>query len=134
MKPILVENFGKDHWSLMAYFETCCVDDRGKIDGRRMRCNIKRHPMLYVTVFPGGTDHKWDPKYGTIAKDKVHSQHDDWDCFDDLVAAGFVKLATTLVNPVVAMTDRGVIIAAQLRRHKASGRNFHSFVLEVALT
>lgn len=32
--------FGKDHWSLLAYVETCCVDGQdgiGTLDRRRLR-------------------------------------------------------------------------------------------------
>lgn len=56
--------FGKDHWSLLAYVETCCVDGQdgiGTLDRRRLRCNENNHPLLKGAYSPTG----WQPSYST---------------------------------------------------------------------
>lgn len=121
---VFATQFGKDHWSLLAYLETCCVDLSGEVDKRRMRCNGEEHPMLNVNGF------EWDPKHGTRTKGGVLPNHDDWHCLDDLIAAGYVDLVGTMTNPVVALTTRGATMAEQLRRHKMAGGHFHSFLDE----
>ena len=39
-----VSQFGKDHWSTFAYIETRCVDRKGRLEKRNMRCDVDRHP------------------------------------------------------------------------------------------
>ena len=67
--------WGKDHVSLLAYIETCCVDKcpdkmnpvpvrtdgtRGQVSYVRMRVNERRHPMHKVTTATGSI-HRWKP-------------------------------------------------------------------------
>lgn len=131
---VTVDRFGKDHWSLLAYVETLCVDSLkgiGTIDHRRMRCNIKTHPALrsgVVLSSPG-----WKSEWGTqlkgyifTSKDNFLPQHDDWDCLDDLDTAGFIE-TLSLVNGFVTMTGKGNKTAAQLREHKTKGGRFANF-------
>lgn len=141
-----IEKFGKDHWSLLAYVEHCCVNGRdgfGEIDRRRVRCNPTAHPTL-VGIY--SNDVQWKLNYSTrlagffdfdersdtekaIAAGLQLRDHDDWDCLDDLEAAGYVEVFS-LVNGFVKMTKNGLGIAAKLRAHKAGGGQFAGFRLE----
>ena len=132
MKTVPVPRFGKDHWSLLAYVETRCVDsigNTGTLDPLRMRCNPKRHPMMAVSRFG---ERKWEPTYGTRLRMTRTGRvpqlrtHDDWDCLEDLDAAGLVEVVS-LVNGFVRMTSSGLKIAATLRAHKAEGGVFATF-------
>lgn len=127
-------DFGKDHWSLLAYVETCCVNGNGGIgtlDGRRMRCHTERHPLLCEGNL------NWKPSYGTRLSrywpngttpdpTRLLEHHDDYDCLDDLVHAGLVTIHS-LVNRLVTMTPVGLHVSAALRAHKANGHPFATF-------
>lgn len=54
--------------------------------------------------------------------------HDDWDCLEDLEAAGFVWIIS-LINGFVRMTDLGAEVVQKLRNHKHNGGVFGNFVL-----
>lgn len=119
-----LEQFGKDHWSTFAYAECCCVDNRGRLDNRRLRINEGKRPIKSNGL-------GWDPRYGTMVKDGSipDSAHDDIDCLDDLERAGLIEQIGTLINPVVKLTKRGMRVAAKLREHKATGGQFATFPL-----
>ena len=119
-----VERWGKDHWSALAYVECCAVDNKGMLDNRRMRCDIDRHPgLVYYTGRVSG-----DRKYPTLlAGGDELPDHDDWDCLDDLEAAGFIEQRGTGIHPVIVMTELGNKAVAALRQHKAQGGNFSVF-------
>lgn len=123
-KHVPIEKFGKDHWSTFAYAECRIVDNDGLPDLNHMRCDIDRHPGLGRARWGGG-DRK---KYPTILRggEKL-DDHDDWDCIDDLVAAGLLTIHGTGIHPVWAMTEKGWQVAALLRQHKAKGKNFSEF-------
>jgi len=121
-----IEQFGKDHWGTFAYIECLCVDGKGEPDHRRMRTDIDRHPGLtnwHPMVTPD-----LSKKYPTRLKGMVElPDHDDWDCAEDLEAAGLVENIGTGINPKYKMTEKGFTIAALLRKHKASGGWFSNF-------
>jgi hypothetical protein len=130
-----MEQWGHDHWSTLAYLETCAVDDRGIISNAHMRCNSRLHrAFVYITglgtVIEGA-------QYPTRLKDnKALENHDDWSCLEDMVKAGLltaeyqVRYSRIFGNSVarVHLTPLGIDLAAQLRTHKASGASFTTFV------
>lgn len=136
--PQSVSSFGKDHWSLMAYVESCCVDGKdgvGQLALARMRTNEVTHPLLAVN----GPMCKWQPTWGTrlfgfFAAEQGSPEraalqltaHDDWDCLDDLAAAGFVEILS-MANGAVRMLPAGLKVSAALREHKATGGMFAHF-------
>jgi hypothetical protein len=97
----------------------------GKIERSRMRVDIDRHPLLSHPV-----RHCMEGcKYPTRLKDSVELEdHDDWDCLDDLEAAGLLEIRS-LVNGCVKLTDRGKDVAGKLRSHLAGGGRLAGFVL-----
>lgn len=131
---------------MLAYVESCCVDGRdgvGTLDRRRVRCNANTHPMLSAELDVAGMG--WKLSYSTrlagffdfaersdpekaIAAGLQLRDHDDWDCLDDLEAAGYVE-TLSLVNGFVKMTPLGCEVAAKLRAHKAEGGHFAGFRL-----
>ena len=135
--------FGKDHWSLLAYVEHCCVNSRdgiGQIDYRRVRCNPARHPtqcgvyaqdILWKTGFStrlkgfcAFTDRN-DAETAIAAGLQIRD-HDDWDCLEDLETAGYIEVLS-MTNGRIQMTTRGNAVASQLRSHKTSGGLFGTF-------
>jgi hypothetical protein len=117
-KPIPMEEFGKDHWSTFAYVETLVVE--GEQPRReRMRCDANRHPQFAHGEFKD--------KFPTRTKKGEVKNHDDWDCLDDCELVGLVENTGTNLHRVYNLTTLGWSVASQLRQHKASGGNFHSF-------
>lgn len=135
--PIPASEFGKDHWSLLAYVESRCVNHAGALDRSQMRCNPERRPLLASRHH---VSRGWNPSWGTRLRrhfDKKDPSrqipwHDDWDVLDDLEAAGLVEVVST-VNGWVRLTDLGIRVAAALRAFKASGGHFAHFDLPEAL-
>ena len=82
-------NWGKDHWSTLAYIDTICVEKAGAMvaPDPKMRCNNRRHRHLIPRVWGG-----WEDKYSSSLRDgSIAVGHDDWDCVQDLVEFGFLK-------------------------------------------
>jgi hypothetical protein len=82
-----------------------------------------------VGTYSPGT---WSPRHGTRllgfsgAEPELQvADHDDWDCLDDLDAAGLVQVIN-LANGWVRLTPAGVAMAAKIRAHKAGGGSFAS--------
>ena len=119
-----LDKWGKDHWSLLAYIETRCVDYKGILERSHMRCNENKHPLLKGLAC-GGL--KWDEDYSTITKDGRIKEHDDWDVLDDLEVVGFIEIMS-LVNQRVQITDKGRAVVNLLREHKSRPDcNFSNF-------
>ncbi len=132
--------FGKDHWSVLAYAVSCCEDaesDIGTLNSAKMRCNPTRRPLLCRNT--------WQESYSTRLHgffefedradvDQAVSAglqllgHDDWDCLDDIEAAGMVEVLS-LANPTVRMTAYGLDVCARLREYKVSGGHYFGFTL-----
>lgn len=119
---IPIEKWGKDHWSTFAYLETRCVDHKGEIERRHMRCDSDRHPQF--AHMPSEMEQKYPTRY----KDGELADHDDWDCLDDCELVGLVENKGTGLHRVYKLTALGRMVAAQLRQHKMDGGNFHTFV------
>ena len=121
-----IERWGRDHWSVFAYAETCCVDGQGNIgrpDHRRIYCDSDRHP--------GRWNYWGNPRQGKypirLAGDELLYDYDEWDCIDDLESAGLLELLGTGINPLFRMTELGLEYAARLRQHKAHGGRYADF-------
>lgn len=140
MKAVQVADFGRDHWTTLAYVETLCVDSAkkgvGEVDKRRMRVNRGRHPMHAVNHNLGSVG-EWKSEFGTrllgyldakgkpVAERQIKS-HDDWDCLNDLEAAGFVEVISE-ANGFVRMTEKGLGVGAALRAYKAHRGMYSGF-------
>ena len=137
-----IAQFGKDHYSALAYLETRVVDKGagagpepnlnhdmyskvrgiGEIRHDRFRCNQKRHPLLDQSIH----DRNWQDSYSTRLKVGQVIGHDDWDVLDDFDAVGWVEILST-VNGIFVLTEEGLRVAGLLRAHKAQGGNFAGF-------
>ncbi|MGR5558371.1 hypothetical protein ACQKQC_19035 [Vibrio fortis] len=126
MKKVLISEFAKDHWALLAYVEDLCVnssDGIGSIEKRRMRCNPERHPNE-------SANYAWKDEYGSrITGGQVVPGHDDWDCLNELEANGLVEVIS-MANLAIKMTQHGNEVTAMVRSHKAAGGNYASFSLQ----
>ena len=127
MKYTDMKDWAKDHWSLLAYVESRAVDHGGRLDHERIRGNPSTHPLLRNDAYQRNKG-QWKPSYSTrLHGNKSLDGHDDWDCLDDLDNAGLVEIIS-LINGIVRMTDYGMMITAQLRKHKANGGKYQDFV------
>ena len=115
---IPIEDWGKDHWSTFAYVETCVVDQQ-PLDRDRLRCNVKVRPHLV-----GPTVNRFGK--GEPDKTRQLPKHDDWDCLEDFEEAGLIEFVS-VINAIVLLTEKGIAVAALLRKHKALGGNFANF-------
>lgn len=129
---IPLERWGKDHWSLLAYIETCSVDHQGKLSFDRMRCNRETHPLQHACrKYPTSEAlSAWKPTWGTYLKESQLSEHDDWDCLADLYYAGLVVHPS---NDVVHLTEKGIKIVQQLRVFKSQSGQYKDFGTVVVL-
>lgn len=99
--PTPMNLFGKDHWSTFAYVEDATVNNRGLLGHDQLRCNSRRHPVFmaaktfrlsdmdasrYPTRLKAHTEPDQDGGYGTTDL----TDHDDYDCLFDLIAAGLL--------------------------------------------
>lgn len=130
MNKITIEQFGKDHWSLLLYIETRIHDYKGVLDIRHMR--IKNPPMKPSYL-------QWKLRYGTRLfgywnEDKTTNSllqlhnHDDYNCLDDLGAEDLIKNIGTGLIPVCEITKEGTKILSQLLLHKQNGENYSDFM------
>jgi len=117
-----MNKWGKDHWSLLAYLEVRCVDNKGTISRLHMRVNLDRHPFF---AHEGTSKTKFPTK---LANGEELVNHDDLDCLEDIEAAGLVRNVGTGVNPLIEMTELGCKAAAEVRAFKARGGMFAEFV------
>ena len=123
---IPAKEWGRDHWSLLAFIECLCVDHRGKLDDarrRNLRTNSTTHPGHGYSLGEPG----WNPASGTRLKDKQLPMHDDWDCLEDLEAAGLLENNGSSIEPLLKLTQAGLAYSAALRAHKANGKGFATF-------
>lgn len=142
MDPVKIEDFGKDHFSLLAYLECRCVDNNGTVNGAHLRHNPAKRPAVVgsdtesISAMAAGIG--WKPEYGTRLKgfwkadgtrdpSRQIPDHDDIDCMEDLEEAGLIKNEGSGLNPLIRMTKEGGRVAALLREHKANGGNFSEF-------
>lgn len=125
---IPLDKWGRDHWSVFAYIETCIVDNGGVPDLRRMRTDVSLHPHM-GPYEPVGAGRPIDgAEYPTRLRDgATAAPHDDWSCLDDAEAAGLLLNIHTGANRCYRLTDRGLAVAGSLRAHKARGGSFTTF-------
>lgn len=118
-RAVPVEKFGRDHWSTLMYIETRAVDFRGIVDLEKMRTDPERHPEYMTALKVMASSGK---KYPTRLAGGVDlPNHDDWDCVDDMEAAGFLVSIGTGTRPAYKLTDSGWAVASRLRQRRAAG-------------
>lgn len=123
---IPVSEWGKDHWSTLAYIETRAVDHGGEPYKEHMRCDPDIHPQ-----FANSTNRAFpNSRYPTRLKTRELYGHDDWSCLEDAEEAGFIRSKGTGLFPIYELTDYGRVVVGKLRAWKASGRNYHEFTLD----
>ena len=123
-----MNNWGKDHWSLLAYFETIAVDYDGKVDVRRIRINSTKRGYSNGNIT---SLQDWQDTWGTRMKGGYipDTQHDDIDVMNELEEAGLVKNVFTEMNPIIEITEKGREVVGKIRKHKSNGGVFGNFSL-----
>lgn len=138
-----IGDWGKDHWSTLAYLETRIVDHRGRIGHEHMRCHSNRHPLMVSAkkrAF-GSIDGSAYPTRLSGGRELV--SHDDYDCIDDMITAGLVTVtmppapagafvtglveAELMTRATYHLTEAGQRVTGQLRAHKGAGNNYATF-------
>lgn len=125
--PIPPERWGKDHWSTFAYVGTRCVDYKGVLDKSHMRTKRDKHPNLEGESQKRflSADKEYPTRLRNYFKDKTDcvTDHDDWDCIEDMVAAG---LLVKIDEAYYQLTEEGWRVDNLIRQHKAAGNNYAS--------
>jgi hypothetical protein len=124
-----VAEWGKDHWSLLAYVESCCVNHH-QLDRDHMRTNPLRHPGLVgprIALYLHSKSDSDHFEYPTRLRKGIVPEHDDWDCLYDAEKAGLLEDKGTGIAPIPVLTDEGHRLTAALRRHKQNGGTFATF-------
>jgi len=125
------EKFGKDHWSLLAYVETRCIDYKGVLALVHLRSmNRALSGMEWKPEWGTRLSGFWNDD-GTTNPDLKLPEHDDFDCLDDLEEAGYIKSLGTGLNPAYKLTKEGVKVCSKLRQHKSAGKHFSQFKIGV---
>ncbi len=129
MSPVPIEQWGRDHWSTFAYAMACVTTKAGRLDHRRMRCHPELHPGL--VHLPPGLSGAFP---GTRLKEgKTLPRHDDWDCLDDIVAAGLLTHVGTGMHPgIVQALPPAWPIAKWIWKVEAEGGRWSAVDLEAA--
>lgn len=126
---VSLESWGRDHWSTLLYLDHVVVDRGGRPDRAKMRCDPDLHPGL---VSPHHT--RFTKKYPTKLKDGEHlKDHDDWDCVEDLEAAGLLEWQGTGINPVIHITTVGHKVIAEAREHRVEHKGCDNFTPSIPL-
>lgn len=105
--PVEESRFGKDHYSTLLYVEVRAVDHHGLLDHEHMRCDNDRHPIMYGAKANTlareamiGAPSAARTKYPTFLRDKQEQpDHDDYDCLDDMLAAGWLTVTMPQAEP-----------------------------------
>lgn len=142
-----LEQWGKDHWSTLAYVEVRIVEHDGWIDQRHMRGRDERYPTRARHMAPSAAQ-ALRTAGQPVELTRLIAGHGDWDCVADFYAEALVDVAgdvpdKTLGGRVLArlnaerrarltFTSRGAVIAGALRAHKIAGGTFASFELPSA--
>ena len=137
IRHIGIREFGKDHWSLLGYLETCTVDRQqdvpggGELNHERIRLNPERHHPLKRRRDSGLG---WEPQYGSRLRGYFDEKdpalqildHDDWDCIEDMEREGLLNVVS-YVNGFFILTPLGLEVSGALRKHKSNGGVFARF-------
>ena len=123
MDKIIIEQFGKDHWSLLLYIETRIHNYEGVLDICHMRIKDPSWKPEYGTRLFG----YWNEDNTTNSLLQLH-YHDDYDCLDDLEAENLIKNIGTGLRPVCTITKKGAKALSQLLLHKQSGKHCSNFI------
>lgn len=123
--------WGRDHWNTLAYLETCCVDNEGKVRNESMRCNPRIHrELLGRAQFDLGIG--CGEKYPTRLKSGMKENHDDWSCVEDMARFGILTAKENRISndpfcsvqAVVTLTPKGEKYANAIRVLKSRGLKF----------
>lgn len=143
-KNYTIKEWGKDHWSLLAYIEYRGINHKGVLnkDHLRIKNPIVANSGNYPLPRP-----EWKPEYGTRLRGyflpegkkdetKVVPDHDDLDCIEDMEKEGLVENLGTGLNPACKLTKKGQRIVSALNVHKQEGSTFAQFseAIEKTLT
>lgn len=117
-----IGEFGRDHYSTLAYVGVRARRFGGRLDPSHMRTAKSRHPQKAAvhhahqffgrdkpTLLMGGT---------------ALPGHDDWDCLDDLIDAGLVQEAG---ESAYVLTDLGADLHDRLVKHRRDGGTYATF-------
>jgi hypothetical protein len=111
-----IEQWGRDHKSMLLYIEHCCVDCGGNPALERMRCDPDLHPGLAHRASRASRGVKYPTRLAGGAK---LENHDDWSCIEDMEELGLVVNTGTGIHPKWKLTDNGWALAWEYRRQLA---------------
>ena len=137
-ESIPMDKWHKDHWSTLAYINAVIVDHGYFEIGLDGQMRTKQYNFCYLleknskpkrTKLYTGVAMSADG--GTRIKDNIFIRgHDDWDCVSDFLVAGLFNEQSVEPGVKLHLSDFGSTVCASLRKHKANGGTFATFVYE----
>lgn len=128
--------FGKDHWTVLMYAHTHCLQSgfRVVLDAH-MRHNRRNYRVLRSSAAhlqaATRSSQQWarvmEAGHATLTFDgSLVEGHDDWDCCQDLVEAGYLEGE---VEPLeyLKITEKGMKAVSEITLHKQSGGAYRTF-------
>ena len=128
---IKMEEWGKDHWGTFMYIEKLCTEGTegiGVFNKDSMRCDQSCHPKLIGPVNNINGVYDGGKTLPTRLKNRNISDHDDWDCVNDMESYGLVKIMGFESNPACILTKTGAILSHELRRYMVNGGSYEDFM------
>lgn len=120
-RPVPPELWGRDHFAVLAYAGHV-AHKSGTPDRQKMRAQPGNPMMGWAMAMLCNADpgRKFP---GTRLQGGVElADHDDWDCVDDLIAAGLLENHRTGAQPLWSLTEEGLKLWSHLvRNHKTVG-------------
>ena len=129
--------WGRDHWGVLLYIESICVNTSSKEgwarpDHSKIQTNINRHPALEGSRLGTAMDGARYPIRLAAGETIPGPDYDEWDCSDDMEHELLIEIGGSGICPSYRMTSRGSRAAAALRAHRAAGNSNSSFRAEAA--
>lgn len=137
---IPMARWGRDHWRCLAYVEAVAVEMAGFQVGAdpRMTAN-RRHFRILAEHCPRPRRPNHPPRPGLVMQPEYATRladgsqpdpaHDDWCCVQDMAAEGLFTAGPDRVQAgeTLHLSERGLVLAAELRQHKAAGHPIGAF-------
>ena len=125
-----IENWGPNHWGIVAYIESVCrygEDGYGYPNLRRIQTNPDRHPELQPRGHHSLVSGSQEPIVLADGATLQSSEYDEWDCLADAEREGLIKNVGVPFNPCYRMTELGNKLVRQLRKHRRNGGRTNDF-------
>ena len=133
MEASLIEpsRWGMDHWSTFCYLGHAFHKSGGEPDRNKMRCKPGSPRMGYFIAMLSESHDTTVCKYPTRLNDGTAIPfHDDYDCADDVIAAGLLTNTGTGMHPSYTLTPAGLTVWSYICRTRPTSWSMKSLTVD----